>query len=778
MQDKTNQECLKEGLLHRRASYRELFENATMGIFHSLPEGRFRRANHALATMLGYRSPEEMIAAITDIATQVYVDGHKRSEILTRARQGDWTLSEVSFRRKDGAIMTTNLTLRSVNKADGTIDYLEGFVEDITGRKEAEEERETMVDVLHLINLARSTSELIGLVCSFLRKRFQCDAIGIRFQCGEDFPYFETSGFPQEFVARESSLCAAGEEQVANFHCEEGKPLLECFCGAILSGQFDPSKPCFTEHGSFWTGNATELLEDTALLEDIPRLRGRCPAAGYESMALIPLRVRRRVLGLLQLNDAQKNAFSANTIASLERMADNFAIALARLQAEEALQTTHAELEQRVAERTAELVTANNKLNREIEEHKSTETLLQKSKATLQMVFDGIAEPLIMLNQDMQVRMINRAAKDYYGLDEYQPVLGKTCFTGLRAKATPCAGCPQPFSYLEDYTGSFERRSPMDPSRLERVVVYRVTDESGGEAATIVRIGDITHSKQMERQLIQSEKLASLGLLISGIAHEINNPNNFISFNIPILKDYLEVLIPIIDRHAAEHADFEPFGMTYPEFREDLFKLMENMEHGSNRINATVSGLKEFVRKRENVERHQVEIGNVVERVVMLCRSEVKKRVRSFQVSIPEAIAPFFSDPEALEQILVNLLINATHAVDKEDSRIRLAVHSGDPQVHSCVIEVSDNGSGMDEATRQKIFDPFFTTKPAGQGTGLGLSLCHNLVEGLGGSIEVESEPGVGTTFKVILYRQTDPRVLDSELLANTTAAGYTKEAK
>lgn len=670
----------------------------------------------------------------------------------------------------------------------------------------------------------------------------------------------------------------------------------------------------------------TELLANRACIEGILNLRGTCPACGYETVALIPLRAGDAILGLLQFNNVRKQTLSERKILLLERLADNFAIALARLRAEEALQTAHAELERRVAERTSELMAANLRLNLEIEERKRTETELQKSnrlltalsnlqshyiagthprilfkeildnllsltasehgfiaevmrspagtpylkthaitdcqhseangecdetkisrefefhnlqtlygavittgralisnspaqdprssgipeghsplhsflglplhsggeligvlglankpggyndelieylhpllmsfgnvlgghrhdlarraaeealresekrfrhiydhapvmmhlldqdgrlisvnlkwleetgytrkevigeqldfllspgsagenlstvlsrlwnegfvrniphqfvrkdgniidvmldgnvtvepsgkkvaltalkniterrraeeqlrksKATLQMVFDGITEPLIMFDKDMRVRMINRAAKDYANLERYEEALGKPCFEGLWGRTAPCEACERPFSHLDDFTGSFERKSPLDSKRLERVDVYRVKDEPCDDAASIMQISDITQSKQMERQLIQSEKLASLGLLISGIAHEINNPNNFISFNIPILKDYLNELVPIIDEHADRHADFKLFGMSYQEFREDIFKLIENMEHGSTRINRTVSGLKEYVRRRDEVERHEVNIAQVVER--------------------------------------------------------------------------------------------------------------------------------------------------------------------
>jgi two-component system NtrC family sensor kinase len=110
-----------------------------------------------------------------------------------------------------------------------------------------------------------------------------------------------------------------------------------------------------------------------------------------------------------------------------------------------------------------------------------------------------------------------------------------------------------------------------------------------------------------------------------------------------------------------------------------------------------------------------------------------------------------YTDPYSLEQILINLLVNAAQAADKQDSRVKLAISVGNGENDHVIIKVSDNGCGMDEQTRLKIFDPFFTTKSPAEGTGLGLYVCHNLIADLGGKIEVESKPGVGSTFRVIL---------------------------
>jgi signal transduction histidine kinase len=216
----------------------------------------------------------------------------------------------------------------------------------------------------------------------------------------------------------------------------------------------------------------------------------------------------------------------------------------------------------------------------------------------------------------------------------------------------------------------FEREGFMDPMRMEQVVVYPIIEKEDEESAAIMRISDITDEKMLQRQIVQSEKLASLGFLVSGVAHEINNPNNLISFNIPILKEYL---------------------------------------------------------------------------------SKINRMVKSFEVDIPEDLPGIYTDSETIETVVINLLINAAQAVDKENSWIRLNVTLDDSPQNYLIIEVSDNGCGLDEKIKNNIFDPFFTTKPPGEGTGLGLTLCHNSIEKLGGRIKVDSVPGKGSTFKVTL---------------------------
>jgi len=418
-----------------------------------------------------------------------------------------------------------------------------------------------------------------------------------------------------------------------------------------------------------------------------------------------------------------------------------------RKRAEKERRLVRQELERKVQERTTELSEANETLSSEILERKKVERKLRENQGMLQAVFDGISDPLVLLDKDLQVKMLNKAASDYYRMAEQGEALGRPCHEALRGNPEPCARCFIVPNILSGRGGSFERKGIMDESRLEKVVVYPL-EEATGLSGAIIRISDITERSLLERRIVQNEKLTVLGLLVASIAHDINNPNNFISFNIPILREYLNELLPIIDDYAEKHPGYETFGMSYPDFREDLLRLLDNMEHGSTRIKNTVSDLREFVRKRHKREESFVDLGGVVEKAVAICRPEITKKARDFEVNIQEGLPKILTSSEELELVLVHLIINAAHAADKEDSWIKVSVFARE----GLSIEVADNGCGMDEATRKQVFEPLFTTRSSGDGFGLGLYVCNNIIEGLRGSIEVESEPGKGSAFRVILH--------------------------
>jgi PAS domain S-box-containing protein len=208
--------------------------------------------------------------------------------------------------------------------------------EDITERKRGEEAREATIELLRVCNEADSKRELMRELTGFFHNLTGCEAVGVRLKEGEDFPYYETSGFAEEFVKLENSLCAFDQagEMVRN---NVGHPAYACMCGNILSGRFDPSKPFFTRRGSFWSSCTTELLASTTDGERQTKTLSRCNGEGYESVALVPLRSHGETFGLFQFNDRRRGRFTAEKIALYEDLVAYVAIALAKMRVDEAL---------------------------------------------------------------------------------------------------------------------------------------------------------------------------------------------------------------------------------------------------------------------------------------------------------------------------------------------------------------------------------------------------------------------------------------------------------
>lgn len=389
-------------------------------------------------------------------------------------------------------------------------------------------------------------------------------------------------------------------------------------------------------------------------------------------------------------------------------------------------------------------------LARDISPFKQREFELQQSKALLQAFLNGISDPMLMIDNDLRPVYLNRAASKAYSTMIQGQDTG-ICGQILCDQKGQCDVCKVKIYLKSKKPVSFERRTA-GSDRVEKIYMYPLSGEKNGLDGAVVRVADITEAKGLERHLIHSEKMNALGMLVAGMVHEINNPNSFITFNLPILRAYLEKIFVLLDSHPATVANKDWFGMDYPAFRREIFSLTDNLSHGSSRIDNIISNLKSMTHPKEVSNRRKwVDLFEVVDKAVMLCRSEVRKRVKVFEVKPPRHSIQLKTDPEALEQVIINLLINASHAADKRDSWVRIEALLGKDKHNHVVIEVRDNGCGMTQETMARIFDPFFTTKGPGVGTGLGLSVSYNLIRQLGGQILVDSKPEKGTRFKVVL---------------------------
>jgi PAS domain S-box-containing protein len=240
---------------------------------------------------------------------------------------GQVTKDEITFNERVFAFMVVPIAEN---------DYVNFYGTDITEQKIAQEVREITIKLLSLINSRNQIHDLMKLVTALLRDWSGCEAVGIRLQDGEDFPYFETNGFSDEFLKAENKLCSYNElgEPIRD---SQGRVFLECMCGNIISGRFNPFMSFFTKHGSFWTNSTTVLLASTTDADRLTKTRNRCNTAGYESVALVPLRTGQQTFGLLQFNSKQKDRFTPDKITLFERLADNLAIGLAQRKTEESL---------------------------------------------------------------------------------------------------------------------------------------------------------------------------------------------------------------------------------------------------------------------------------------------------------------------------------------------------------------------------------------------------------------------------------------------------------
>ncbi|BBP82914.1 MULTISPECIES: ATP-binding protein [unclassified Pseudomonas] len=268
---------------------------------------------------------------------------------------------------------------------------------------------------------------------------------------------------------------------------------------------------------------------------------------------------------------------------------------------------------------------------------------------------------------------------------------------------------------------------------------------------------EIAERKQLESQLIQNEKLASIGQLAAGVAHEINNPIGFISSNHSTLETYFRELLEVLqayesaepsiadeDLKARVSALRKRVDLDY--LKDDIPSLLNETREGIGRVRKIIQDLKDFSRVDTDTEWQWADIHQGIESTLNIVASEVKYRadiVRNFG-DLPEVKCL----PSQINQVVMNLVVNAAQAMGEARGRIVITTWAGDGRVG---IEIADDGSGIPNDVLPHIFDPFFTTKPVGKGTGLGLSLSYGIVQKHGGTLSVQSHEGEGTRFKIEL---------------------------
>jgi len=258
---------------------------------------------------------------------------------------------------------------------------------------------------------------------------------------------------------------------------------------------------------------------------------------------------------------------------------------------------------------------------------------------------------------------------------------------------------------------------------------YPLMDDEGRMYAIVHYVKDVTEHKQLEHQLMQADKLASLGTLVAGIAHEINNP-------LGIIAGYAEALL---DRTRDEKLS----GMR--EF-EDFPEYLETIHNEIFRCKRILGSLLDFARPSGGISR-EIDINELIKEVILLVNHKAKSLRHNIELRLNRDLPKISAEPGSLRQLFMNVIINSMYYTPENGS----IIISSSSQDDVIVVAVADSGSGIPESVLPRIFDPFFTTKPVGEGTGLGLAICYRIVSEHGGSIDVGSEQGKGATFYIKL---------------------------
>lgn len=363
-------------------------------------------------------------------------------------------------------------------------------------------------------------------------------------------------------------------------------------------------------------------------------------------------------------------------------------------------------------------------LIRDITERKTAEEKLVETKAMLQTVVNGISDPLLLLESDLTVKMLNKASCGYFQVADEAVMMGKS-YRELSHGIREASDKGEIRSAVaERRSVTFERPGLFDPERCEEITVYPADNLTGGFSGAIVRISDITESKNIEKHLMREDRLSSLGQLSGGIAHEIRNPLAGISLFVDVLGNP------------------DKFSRTAQELN-----ILEEIKSNVHKIDGIIKRVLAFSRHADS-NLANLQVKPLIEDTMRLWTSRVKSCGIELKLALEEDLPDVLGDPIEIQQVLNNLVHNALDAMS-EGGLLTVTAEKGlfslDSKRPAVVIKIQDTGCGIPAEQRKYVFNPFFTTKPTG--TGLGLAISHRIVSRHRGVLALESASDRGTTF-------------------------------
>lgn len=357
------------------------------------------------------------------------------------------------------------------------------------------------------------------------------------------------------------------------------------------------------------------------------------------------------------------------------------------------------------------------KLSKRVQELEELVGIISRGKYMWESTFDAITIPVQIVRKDYTVERANTsaAAVSKASIKAYS---GKKCYEVFAGRHDPCPGCPLQSSLSDQKVLTHSLEEPVHDREFE-VTAYPYQSENGTHDSAIVSYRDITEEKRLQSEVIQQEKMAAIGILAGGVAHEINNPLGGIL-----------ALTQLLIRDLDDNDNMKP----------DL----EEVEKAAKRCKQIVADLLDFSRVSKEGDKREIKLDALVGKVLPFISGEMKALNVHLKLESDENVPAVFGHPDRLQQVFLNLMTNACHAMTSGGD---LIIRFGKNKRGGAKIQIADTGSGIAKKDLLRIFDPFFTTKAPGKGTGLGLSISYRIIREHGGEIDVTSTEGKGTVF-------------------------------
>lgn len=367
--------------------------------------------------------------------------------------------------------------------------------------------------------------------------------------------------------------------------------------------------------------------------------------------------------------------------------------------------------------------------------------IVERGKFMWESTFDAIRDPVLIIGKDYKVSRANLAAAERSGRT-IQELVGGTCYEVFAGRESVCPHCP----LSETLKAGVARSAAIDGMMADRDFIvnsYPIIRNRQGrgphavpskaaqkESVAVHHYRDVTEENRLQRKLIQSEKMAAIGMLAGGVAHEINNPLAGILAFTQLLKNEI----------------------TNPDAHGDLAGDLNEIEQAAKRCKKIVEDLLMFARPHGETELKSISLTDTVDQILPLAKLNLKHRNVTLSTRYDQDLSRVRGNQARLQQVFLNLINNAAQAMSAsggEGGEVSVTIAPA-PDGSQVVAEVKDSGCGIRKEDMGKIFDPFYSTKGR-EGTGLGLSICYSIVSEHGGKLEVESEVGEGSVFRVIL---------------------------